>query len=235
MPSRRIRVAIVGGGGGLSAANAMLRRGIDVTVWEQADPLADVCTGLSLFPNGWRQLERMGLGEALAKVGAKVGEGSAYYRMDGLFVSRVVIADSSGSNGIYGIHRADLLRVLVGGLPSNAVRSGRRCVTMLPHRGQGANQAIEDDVALAVFLAERDSAEIVNVLRQYEVFRRKRTDVIQAEARKQGLRLDSRSGSLQDRDREIVRYAEFRKWLYDYDVESDAVAYLNDRCTSMSA
>ena len=98
---------------------------------------------------------------------------------------------------------------------------------MLPHLGQGANQAIEDGVALAVFLEERDPAEIADVLRQYEAFRRARTDVIQAEARKQGLRLDSRSGSLRDRDREITRSAEFRKWLYDYDVERAAIAYLN--------
>jgi len=128
MPSERIKVAIVGGGiGGLSAANAMLRRGIDVTVWEQADPLGETGTGLSLFPNGRRQLERMGLGEALAKVGAKIGQGG-YYRMDGTFVSRVVTTDSSGWNGIYGMHRADLLRVLAKGLPSTAVRPGHRCI-----------------------------------------------------------------------------------------------------------
>jgi salicylate hydroxylase len=351
MPIRRLKVAIVGGGiGGLSAANAMLRRGIDVTVWEQVDPLSEVGTGLSLFPNGRRQLERMGLGKALAEVGAKVGEGSAFYRMDGTFVTRVVTADSSGWNGIYGMHRADLLRVLAGALPSAAIRSGQRCIgfeqndhsaqlkfatgetdtvdvaigadgiqsslqkhviepsapeysgsrayrgliprekvpewpkeahqiwmgdgkhfmvypvrsgrlfnyvgfvptkketieswsaigdrdelavsfdgwdprvvgflekvetcfwwglydrrplaswtmgrlallgdaahAMLPHLGQGANQAIEDGVALAVFLEERDPAEIADALRQYEAFRRARTDVIQAEARKQGL------------------------------------------------
>jgi salicylate hydroxylase len=98
---------------------------------------------------------------------------------------------------------------------------------MLPHLGQGANQAIEDGVALAVFLQGRNSAEISDVLRWYEAFRRQRTDVVQAEARKQGLRLDSRSGSLQQRDQEIVRSAEFRKWLYDYDVEKAAIAYLS--------
>jgi hypothetical protein len=47
---------------------------IDVTVWEQADPLGESGTGLSLFPNGLRQLERMKLGDALAEVGAKIGE-----------------------------------------------------------------------------------------------------------------------------------------------------------------
>ena len=32
--------------------------------------------GLTIFPNGLRQLERRGLGEALAAVGATIGEGS---------------------------------------------------------------------------------------------------------------------------------------------------------------
>jgi salicylate hydroxylase len=68
------------------------------------------------------------LGDALAEVGARIGEGSAYYRMDGTFVSRVVTTDSSGWNGIYGMHRADLLRVLAAGLPSTAIRWGHRCI-----------------------------------------------------------------------------------------------------------
>ena len=59
---------------------------------------------------------------------------------------------------------------------------------MLPHLGQGANQAIEDGVALAVFLEGQTSGEIADALRRYEAFRRERTDVVQAEARKNGLR-----------------------------------------------
>ena len=74
---------------------------IDVTVWEQADPLGETGAGLSLFPNGRRRLERMNLGDALAKVDAKIGEGLRYYHLDGTFVSRVVTTDSSGWNGIY--------------------------------------------------------------------------------------------------------------------------------------
>jgi salicylate hydroxylase len=99
---------------------------------------------------------------------------------------------------------------------------------MLPHVGQGANQAIEDGVALAVFLEGRDPAEIGDVLQTYETFRRERTDLVQAEARKQGLRYDSRSGNLLQRDQEIARSVEFRRWLYDYDVEKAAIVYLSE-------
>jgi salicylate hydroxylase len=388
MPAKRLCAAIVGGGiGGLSAANALLRRGIDVTVFEQAAALGEVGAGVFIYPNSLRQLERMRLGAALAAVGARIGEGSEYYRMDGTVVGRVLTTDSSGWNGLYGMHRADLLRVLADALPAAAVRTGHRCVgfeqdggaarlafangnaadadvviaadgiqsvlqkyvvapskpeysgsrayrglvasaklpawrkaahqiwmgdgkhfmvfpvrngqllnyvgfvpsssetveswsavgdrdelaasfagwdprivellakvdscfwwglydrrplaswtngrltllgdaahAMLPHLGQGANQAIEDGVALAVLLEGRDSAAVPNVLRQYESFRRGRTDVVQAEARRNGLRYDSRYQSLEQRDREIAASAELRKWLYDYDVEQAALA-----------
>jgi 2-polyprenyl-6-methoxyphenol hydroxylase-like FAD-dependent oxidoreductase len=119
--------------------------------------------------------------------------------------------------------RSQALGLMDEGAPCAA---GRRSTCDAAHVGQGANQAIEDGVALAVFLEGRDTAEISDVLRRYETFRRERTDVVQAEAREQGLRLDSRSGSLQQRDQEIARSAEFRKWLYDYDVEKAAIAYL---------
>src|SRR5947209_19281960 len=110
MPITPTRAAIVGGGiGGLSAANALSRRGIAVTVYEQAPALGESGAGVFTYPNAVRPLERMGLGEAFAKAGAKVGPGSEYYRMDGTVVGKVLTADSSGWNGMYGMHRADLL------------------------------------------------------------------------------------------------------------------------------
>ena len=100
---------------------------------------------------------------------------------------------------------------------------------MLPHLGQGANQAIEDGVALAVLLEGCDPAEVPGVLPRYEALRRVRTDVIQAEARRNGLRYDSRSGSLEQRDREIANAARFRRQLYDYDIEAAALAFREGR------
>jgi salicylate hydroxylase len=63
-------------------------------------------------------------------------------------------------------------------------------------------------------------------LPRYEVFRRARTDGIQAEARKTGLRYDSKYNSLEERDREIAKSGVFRKSLYDYDVEKAAIEHL---------
>ena len=86
-------------------------------VFEQATALGEIGAGVLLLPNGLRQLERMEFGEALAAVGAKIGDGSQYYRADGTVVGPIVTTDLMGWNGVYGMHRADLLNALAAKLP----------------------------------------------------------------------------------------------------------------------
>ncbi len=63
------RVIVVGGGiGGLTAALALLKRGVDVDLYEQSDALKEVGAGIQLGSNGTRVLYALGLEEALAKV-----------------------------------------------------------------------------------------------------------------------------------------------------------------------
>jgi len=62
-------VAIVGAGiGGLAAALALVRRGIDVDVYEQAPELRELGAGVQISANGTRILHALGLKEALEKV-----------------------------------------------------------------------------------------------------------------------------------------------------------------------
>jgi len=384
--ARPLRAAIVGGGiGGLAAANALARQGLRVDVYEQASALGEVGAGIFVYPNSLRQLERMGFAKALADVGAPVGEGSQYRRMDGTVVGPIVTADSSGWNGMYGMHRADILNALAAALPADSIHTGHRCVgfsqteesatiffadgnsaeadvviaadgirsvlqpfvvepsppeysgfrayrglverdsldswpdrthqvwmghgkhfmvfpvrsgqllnyvgfvpldietveswsavgdrdqlaasfagwdpeigkllekvetcfwwglfdrrplrtwcngrltllgdaahPMLPHLGQGANQAIEDGVALATLLSGRSSRDVTAVLRAYDELRRPRTAMVQTESRKNGMRYDSQYSSLEKRDEEIRNIAALRLSLYDYDVEEAA-------------
>jgi salicylate hydroxylase len=66
---QRLRVLIAGAGmGGLTAALALLQRGYDVRVFEQAGALREVGAGLQLSPNGLRALYQLGLGDALRAV-----------------------------------------------------------------------------------------------------------------------------------------------------------------------
>jgi len=95
---------------------------------------------------------------------------------------------------------------------------------MLPHGGQGANQSIEDGMALATIVAQADRETIPAALLAYERIRRERVTAIQHRARDNGRRYDSTSAELDTRDAEIAAQAEFRKQLYAHDVAAEARA-----------
>jgi salicylate hydroxylase len=121
-----LRAVVVGGGiGGIAAAVALAQSGIDVQVYEQAQQLTEVGAGVSLAPNGLRMLQRLGAGERIGRVGARYS--SSQLR---LFDGRVLPHEPyqfalAGQN--VGIHRADLVALLAGLLPTGAVRTGYRC------------------------------------------------------------------------------------------------------------
>ena len=61
-----MHVLIAGGGiGGLAAAAALLLRGIDVDVYEQAEELKEVGAGIQISPNGNRVLDALGVFQQL--------------------------------------------------------------------------------------------------------------------------------------------------------------------------
>jgi len=388
MGGERPNVVIVGGGiGGLFAANALIAHGVRVSVFEQAPALGEVGAGVFLTPNSVRQLERVGLGPAVAKWGARVGTGSRYFRHDGTLIAPVQVTDSSGWNATFGMHRADLIAILADALPAEVVHTGHRCTAfeqdgdaarvsfsngriaaadvviaadgihselrpyvfppsrpafsgsvayrgvlahecipnwptdawlmwlgkakhfltfpvrarklinyvgfvpadeqmkeswsapgdpevlrrefvgwdprieqllrhvqmtfrwalydreplpgwtkgrltllgdaahpMLPHLGQGANQSIEDGMALATILERADRTTASAALLVYERLRRERVASVQRGARENGLRYDSAYADLGTRDAEIAAHAAFRKRLYDHDVVPEAQA-----------
>jgi len=85
---------------------------------------------------------------------------------------------------------------------------------MLPHLGQGVNQALEDAVALAVLLrACAGPSEVPRALAAYEQLRRDRTARVQLGSRWQGTGWDSSGSQLVD-----------RRWIYEYDAWAEAAA-----------
>src|SRR5271170_8506275 len=63
------RIIIVGAGiGGLTAALALLRRGFEVTICEQASELREVGAGVQISPNGTRVFAALGVLDALRAV-----------------------------------------------------------------------------------------------------------------------------------------------------------------------
>ena len=75
---------------------------------------------------------------------------------------------------------------------------------MLPHAGQGANQAMEDGVALATILSHFGDASVPRALEVYERVRREHAGRVQASSRTNGRRYDSDFRDLNERDRQTV-------------------------------
>jgi len=121
-----LRAVIVGGGiGGTAAALALARAGIDVRVYEQARQLTEVGAGVSLAPNGLRMLDRLGIGDGIRRRGARYL--STELRLSDGRPARYEPHQWSRPGRNVGIHRADLLGLIVEQLPPGTVRTEHRC------------------------------------------------------------------------------------------------------------
>jgi 2-polyprenyl-6-methoxyphenol hydroxylase-like FAD-dependent oxidoreductase len=133
-------IAIVGGGiGGLAAALALLRRGIDVTVYEQAPELTEIGAGIQISANGTRVLHALGLKEDLEKV--QVIPAGKEIRLWNTGQTWKLFDLGAESVTRYGhpyitIHRADVHQVLVDGVrraKTDAIATGHKCVGVAQH------------------------------------------------------------------------------------------------------
>jgi len=124
------RVAIIGGGiGGLTAANALSRSGIETAVYEAAAELKEIGAGVALHANAMRVLRAIGVEDGVREVAGR----SQWQVMRNWKTGRVIGKTSrqraAALFGIEGatVHRADLLDVLAGALPAGMVTLGKRC------------------------------------------------------------------------------------------------------------
>jgi len=124
------RVAIIGGGiGGLTAANALSRSGIETAVYEAAAELKEIGAGVALHANAMRVLRAIGVEDGVREAAGR----SQWQVMRNWKTGRVIGKTSrqraAASFGIEGatVHRADLLDVLAGALPAGMVTLGKRC------------------------------------------------------------------------------------------------------------
>ena len=125
-----LSIAVIGGGiGGTAAALSLLRAGFDVQVYEQASVLGEVGAGVQISPNASRILHRLGLADALARMGVKPLAWHQRRWQDGRTLLRTPIADAMEATfgaPHYQMHRADVLRSLAGALPPERLHIGHR-------------------------------------------------------------------------------------------------------------
>lgn len=128
-------ILVAGGGiGGLAAALALARQGLQVTVLEQAGNLGEIGAGIQIGPNAFHALDRLGVG-ALARDKAVYVDGLVL--MDAVSDQRICTIPLEAAfrqhfrNPYAVIHRADLHGVLLQGCradPRVVLRTAARVV-----------------------------------------------------------------------------------------------------------
>ncbi|MBZ4318339.1 FAD-dependent monooxygenase [Streptomyces huiliensis] len=89
---------------------------------------------------------------------------------------------------------------------------------MLPHHGQGANQALEDAAVLAALLAGAGPDDVPAALRRYELARRPRTRAIQAGSRRNAACLQLPDGpQATARDADLATLPDRLAWIHGHD------------------
>ena len=149
MDARNLRVAIAGGGiGGLTLALALRRRGMAADVFEQAPELTEIGAAVALSANATRELGRLGLLEAIEAVATEPTE--LIYRSwrDGRRIAAFPVRKDSAYRGrfgapYFGIHRADLQRILSGALGAAGLHLGHR-LTSLVEQGDTIGLAFDN-------------------------------------------------------------------------------------------
>ena len=129
------RVAIIGGGiGGLTAANALSRAGIEVAVYEAAAELKEIGAGVALHPNAMKVLHAIGVEDNVRKVAGRSQWQVVRTWKTGRLIAKTSRQQQASSFGTEGatVHRADLLDVLAGALPAGVVTLGKRCTEVRP-------------------------------------------------------------------------------------------------------
>ncbi|WP_241673108.1 FAD-dependent monooxygenase [Lacisediminimonas profundi] len=135
----KLHVLISGGGiGGLTGALALLQRGVDVDVFEQAQELKEIGAGVQLGPNAVRVLYALGLKDAVEKLAVQASGKEIRIWSSGKTTPLFNLGDESVER--YGVpyllmHRADLHQVLV-----DAVRACKADAIHIASRGTGFRQ-----------------------------------------------------------------------------------------------
>jgi salicylate hydroxylase len=157
------RIAVIGAGiGGLAAALALLRRGLDVEVYEQAPELGEVGAGIQISSNGTRVLYALGLEDALRGVQVLPTRRQIRHWSTGetwdWFELGAVSAKRYGTPHVM-LHRADLHALLaeaVGRLKPDAVHLGRRCIGLTPSDRQVEIRFETGEAASAAYVIGAD-------------------------------------------------------------------------------
>jgi 6-hydroxynicotinate 3-monooxygenase len=132
MTKRKLSVAIIGAGiGGLTAASALLRLGIEVRIYEQASRFARIGAGIQQTPNAIKVLRRLGLEAELRRVAFRPLTSFNREWDTGAVTNEYLLGEEIerrfGAPHLL-LHRGDLHDVLAAVVPGEAIRLNHKLV-----------------------------------------------------------------------------------------------------------
>jgi len=139
------RAIIVGGGvGGLSAGIALSGVGVECAIYERGERIGLGGTGLTLWPNALRALEKLGLDTAVLRHADPLVRGEVLTWRGGRLTT-VDLAEIARRSGrpLVCLRRADLYAELLARIGDVPIHTGRRCVSYRTH-GTGVVAGFDD-------------------------------------------------------------------------------------------
>jgi 2-polyprenyl-6-methoxyphenol hydroxylase-like FAD-dependent oxidoreductase len=153
------RFAIIGGGiGGLTLAVAMQRKGMDVSVYENAPEWRPLGAGLGITGNAVKAFRAIGLEEDILNAG-KVIEKLRIVDTKGThitFTDSVKISNQYGVVNNFAMHRADLHEVLISNLREGTVKLGKGCIDFVQSQNEVTLTFHDGTTAVANYLIACD-------------------------------------------------------------------------------
>lgn len=124
-----LKVVVIGAGiGGLTAGIALKQAGYEVEIYDRVKEMRPVGAGISLWSNGVKVLNRLGLGEKMAKIGG-VMERMEYRTKSGELINDIDLMPLIHQVGQrpYPVARRDLQTMLVEAFPGE-VKLDHKCI-----------------------------------------------------------------------------------------------------------
>ncbi|MBW4563099.1 MAG: FAD-dependent monooxygenase [Mojavia pulchra JT2-VF2] len=135
------KVAIIGAGlGGLTAALALRKQGIDAQIYEKARELRPVGAGLTLFPNGLNSLHAIdaGIVESLKRAGSQTRMLNLKKSTGEVITQSPILLMEKYGQPMLNIRWSRLQEILAAALPTDAIHLNSRCIGF-----QQNDQAVE--------------------------------------------------------------------------------------------
>ncbi len=127
-----LKVIVVGAGmGGLTTAIAMRQAGYTVEVYDRVRELRPAGAGISMWSNGVKVLNRLGLGQEIASIGGPMKRMS-YFSKSGEVLTDFSLApliESVGQNP-YPVARTELQQMLLTAFGAEDVQLGAECIAI---------------------------------------------------------------------------------------------------------